>query len=54
MNNCIEYINGDDTDIIDLTEEEQEIIWNILDKQCRETLGKNCENLLKEAKAQIA
>ena len=53
LNNCIEYTCGDDQDAIDLTEEEQEVVFAVLDAQCKEKLGKGCDDLLEEAKAQI-
>ena len=53
VNNCIEFTYGDEQETIDLTEEEQESIWEILDSQCREKLSKGCEELLEEAKQQM-
>ena len=56
LDNCIECIvcntdSGDDEDMycIDLSREEQEIIFDLLDVQCREAFGKGCRELLKEA-----
>lgn len=54
LNNCIEFTCGDEQDTIDLTEEEQEVVFAILDAQCKEKLGKGCDELLAEAKAQIS
>ena len=53
LNNCIEFTCGDEQDTIDLTEEEQEVVFSVLDRQCKEKLGKGCDMLLEEAKAQI-
>ncbi len=53
LNNCIEFTCGDEQDTIDLTEEEQEVVFAVLDRQCKEKLGKGCDDLLEEAKAQI-
>lgn len=53
LNNCIEFTYGDEQDTIDLTEEEQEIVFAVLDAQCKEKLGKGCDDLLEEAKAQM-
>ncbi len=53
LNNCIEFTCGDKQDTIDLTEEEQEIVFAVLDAQCKEKLGKGCDELLEEAKAEI-
>lgn len=53
LNNCIEFTCGDEQDTIDLTEEEQEVVFAVLDRQCKEKLGKSCDELLEEAKAQM-
>ena len=60
MDNCIEFIvidedSEDDEEkyIIDLTTEEQNIVYNSLNKQCRKHLGKGCEDLLVKAKKQM-
>ena len=45
--------DGDNTWAIDLSEEEQGEMWEVLDAQCRERLGKGCADLLKEAEAQM-
>ena len=44
---------GDDAWAIDLSEDEQKELWEALDAQCREKLGKGCEELLKESEAQM-
>ncbi len=38
---------------IDLTEEEQNVIFACLDAQCRKYLGKGCEDLLEEARTRM-
>ena len=38
---------------IELTEEEQKAVYKCLDKQCREELGKSCEDLLAEAREEL-
>ena len=53
LNNCIEYTCGDEQDTIDLTEEEQETVFAVLDAQCKAKLGKGCDDLLEEAKTRI-
>ena len=53
LNTCIEFAYGDEQDTIDLTEEEQEVVFAVLDQQCREKLGKSCDELLEEAKAEM-
>ena len=55
VDSAIEFIviNSSDEDegsyAIDLTEEEQRVIYNSLNQQCLAYLKKGCENLLKEA-----
>ena len=53
---CISFVvvNSDSSDnedmySIELSESDQEIVLNILDKQCRRHLGKSCADLLAEA-----
>ena len=60
IGSCIEFIvvNSDSEDneelyTIDLTEEEQVTLYNRLDEQCRTYLGKSCEELLSESKAEM-
>ncbi len=60
MDNCIEFIvvNSDSPDdeeryTIDLTEEEQKILFACLDSQCKKYLEKSCEELLTEAGKQM-
>ena len=53
LNNCSEYTCGDEQDTIDLTEEEQETVFAVLDAQCKAKLGKGCDDLLEEAKTRI-
>ena len=38
---------------IDLKEEELPMIFETLDRQCREKLGKGCLDLLEEARAEM-
>ena len=38
---------------IDLTEEEQRMIYDELDRQCKKKLGKGCEELLAEAEKEM-
>lgn len=38
---------------IDLTEEEQVEIYKVLDEQCREHIGKSCEDLLAESRKEL-
>ncbi|HAE80871.1 MAG TPA: hypothetical protein DCG70_04810 [Lachnoclostridium sp.] len=60
MDSCIEFVvvnsESDDNEqryTIDLTTEEQEVIYARLDEQCRRYLGKGCEELLAEARKQM-
>lgn len=57
LDNCIEVVvaGSDSTDneevyTIDLSEAEQKLLYSRFDKQCRKSIGKGCEELLKEAK----
>lgn len=56
MDSCIEFVvvNADSEDneelyTIDLTAEEQALLYSQLDEQCKKHEGKSCEELLKEA-----
>lgn len=60
VDSCIEFIvvnsaSPDDEEryTIDLSEEEQKVLFSCLDSQCREHLGKKCEDLLDEAEKQM-
>ena len=60
MDSCIEFVvvnsESDDNEqryTIDLTTEEQEVIYARLDEQCRRYLGKGCVELLAEARKQM-
>lgn len=60
MDSCIEFVvvnsESDDNEqryTIDLTTEEQEVIYARLDEQCRRYLGKGCEELLAEVRKQM-
>ena len=60
MDSCIEFVvvNSESEDneqryAIDLTSEEQDVIYTRLDEQCRRNLGKGCEELLAEARKQM-
>ena len=60
LDNAIEFVvvNSDSPDneefyTIDLTEVEQEVLYNRLDEQCRKYLGKSCEELLAEARREL-
>lgn len=57
LDNCIEVVvaGSDSTDneevyTIDLSEAEQKLLYSRFDEQCRKSIGKGCEELLKEAK----
>lgn len=59
MGGCIEFVvvNADSEDneklyVIELSEEEKQAVFNRLDEQCREHLGKSCEELLQEARTE--
>lgn len=53
LDNCIMFFIGGIPRRIELADEEQYDIFNRLDAQCREHLGKGCEDLLKEAESEI-
>ena len=60
MDSCLEFVvvNADSEDneemyIIDLTAEEQKVVYGRLDEQCLMLLGRGCEELLAEAKRQM-
>ena len=60
IDSAIEFVvvNSDSPDneeiyTIDLTEAEQEVLYNRLDEQCRKYLGKSCEDLLAEARKEM-
>lgn len=60
MGSCIEFAvaNSDSPDneelyTIDLTPEDQRKIYRCLDEQCRQHLGKGCEELLEEARKEM-
>ena len=60
LDTCITFIVRDDNALdneemyyIDLSEAEQKAIYRCLDKQCREKLGKSCEDLLAEARREM-
>ena len=60
MDSCLEFVvvNADSEDnedlyTIDLTTEEQEVVYNRLDEQCRKYEGKSCEELLAEAEKRM-
>ena len=60
MDSCIEFIvvNADSEDneelyTIDLNKDEEAAMFNRLDEQCREYLGKGCAELLAEAKKRM-
>jgi hypothetical protein len=60
MDSCIEFVvvnsENDDNEqryTIDLTTEEQDVIYACLDEQCRRYLGKGCVELLAEARKQM-
>ena len=38
---------------MELTEEEQEAVYEEFDRQCRELLGKGCDGLLAEARERM-
>ena len=42
-------VDNEDMYTIDLTEDEQRLLYKRFDEQCRRSLGKTCEELLKEA-----
>ena len=56
VDNCIVFVvvnsgsaDNEEMYTIDLTEGEQDAVFQQLDRQCREHLGKSCEDLLAEA-----
>ena len=53
LDDCIKFFIGGIPRRIELEDEEQYAIFNSLDAQCREHLGKSCEDLLKEAESEI-
>mgnify|MGYP001163166385 FL=1 len=60
MDSCVEFVvvnsESDDNEqryTIDLTTEEQDVIYACLDEQCRRYLGKGCVELLAEARKQM-
>lgn len=60
IDTCIEFcvVNADSEDneemyTIDLTKDEQTALYNRLDEQCRQYLGKGCEELLEEARKEM-
>lgn len=52
LDTCI-TIDALDADNIDLEEDEQELIFDCLDRQCREMLNRSCEELLDEARERM-
>ena len=61
LDNCIEAIvtATDAPDVeerytIDLSEEDQRELFSALDRECRENLGKGCEDLLAEARTRMS
>lgn len=60
MGSCIEFVvvnaraaDNEKLYVIDLSEEEKLAVYNRLDEQCREHLGKSCEELLQEARCEM-
>ena len=60
LDNCIEAIvtaadapDAEDRYTIDLSEGDQREVFAALDKECREKLGKGCEELLAEAREKM-
>ena len=53
VNGCITARIKDEQESIDLSKEDQEEIWDILDVHCRDAFEKGCEQMLDEAKALI-
>lgn len=60
VDTAIEFVvcNGSQADdeqtyLIELDETEQETLWKVLDEECMEAYGVGCNELLKEAKAEI-
>lgn len=60
LDTCImfELVNGDAPDtwenyVIDLSEEEQRLIYERLDEECMEAFGKTCEELLGDARKEM-
>ena len=61
LDTCItfELVNGNQPDtwrsyVIDLSEEEQRLIYARLDEECVESFGKTCEELLEEARTEMS
>ena len=60
LDTCITFalINGttpdtEETYVIDLSPEEQKLIYERLNEECEEHLGKTCEDLLAEARKEM-
>ena len=53
MDSCILFTVDMETYSIDLTDEELPMIFDSLDSQCREKLGKGCLDLLEEARGEM-
>lgn len=60
VDSCIEFVvcNSDEPDnesvyTIDLSEEEQKIIYKVLSEQCEKYLDKTCDELLKESRKEM-
>ena len=61
LDTCIEAVvvnepdqpDNEGTYMIDLTEDEQKEIFAEIDRQCKEKLGKSCEELLEEARKEM-
>ena len=60
LDTCIEFTVSDTPSFdenhvyfIPLSEEEQYVIFNVIDEQCRASLGKSCDDLLAEAREEM-
>ncbi len=60
MDSCLEFVvvnagseDNEELYTIDLTAEEQKVVYNRLDEQCRMNEGKSCEELLAEAEKRM-
>ena len=53
VDNCIDFTDDYDRYSMELTEDEQDMIYEVLNRQLKEKLGKSCDDLLKEAEKQI-
>ena len=53
VDSCIRFFADMEAYSIDLDDEDLPMIFDTLDSQCRENLGKGCLDLLEEARAEM-